>query len=73
MNPKAFQEYKLFLDNLSQEEFSRIKAMTLASRVRFNDLGVGEIVCPLAEDVRDRKDCVSSCSLKSFCPNFVGD
>lgn len=72
MNPKTFQEYKLFLDSLSQSDFEGIKRKAISSRVYYRDLDIGEIVCPIAEDVRDRKDCKGSCSLCSFCPNFTG-
>lgn len=71
MKPETFAEYKLFLDNLSQSDFEGIKHKALSSRVYYRDLDIGECVCPLAEDVRDRSDCKGSCALYSFCPNFI--
>ena len=69
MNSKQLCIYQSLLDELSQEDFERIKAKALTSRIRFKDLDVGELVCPIAEEVRERELCIS-CPLKGSCPNF---
>jgi hypothetical protein len=70
MNPKQISIYKDLLDGLSQSDFERIKAVALSSRIRFRSLEVGELVCPVAEEVRERSLC-SSCPLTGSCPNFI--
>lgn len=70
MNQLTIVKYRDFLDALSQEDFEGIKSKTLYSRVRFKDLDVGELVCPIAEEVRDKVLC-SDCPLRSSCPNFI--
>jgi hypothetical protein len=70
MNQLTIVKYIGFLDSLSQSDFERIKSVVLSSRIRFIDLDVGEIVCPIAEEVRDKVLC-SDCPLRSSCPNFI--
>lgn len=70
MNQLTIVKYKDLLDGMSSSDFERIKAVALTHRIRFKELDVGELVCPIAEEVRDRSLCVS-CPLKGSCPNFI--
>ena len=69
MNSKQFDEYRSFLDGLSLGEFEVLKKRILLNRIRFRDLDVGEVCCPIGEEVKDSVLC-SRCVLKSCCPNF---
>lgn len=69
MNPKQISEYRLFLDDLSCSEFEVLRKRILLNRIRFRELDVGEVCCPIAEEVRDAPLCMS-CLLRSDCPNF---
>jgi hypothetical protein len=67
MNEKTFQQYKSELDAMSQSDYQRIKSSTRGG----NNLGLGEVVCPLAQEVFEVKDRCLSCPLKDVsCPAF---
>jgi hypothetical protein len=69
MNQSTIVEYRNVLSDLSFDEFEHLKSNVLSLRVRFKELDVGELVCPIAEEVREKELC-SSCLLKCDCPNF---
>lgn len=70
MNQLSIVKYMDFLDSLSQSDFDSLKSRVVSQRVRFTDLDVGELVCPIAEEVRERSLC-SDCPLRASCPNFI--
>lgn len=69
MNPVQISIYMDLLDGMSQSDFDSLRSRVLSERVRFRSLEVGELVCPIAEEVRERSLC-SSCPLTASCPNF---